>query len=742
MDRILKPAADDGWVFGAGSARDGVAGSRLAISNGFLGTIDTGPAVPGDPLAVPARTYVAGLFDTIGPDNVTTALIPCPDWLRLSLTGSAAGGLRRRIELDAERGVLLSETWTQAASGISVRGLRLVSLHDRRIGLQTVEIRIEDGDLDLTLEASVGAPVAELVPQRIEQSLGVWRTHLSGQSIALAAEAALQIDGSDVATATAGKLAWSWRWTSRPGQIVRFQRYAAIVRSDSLDADPGDAALDALGHARHIGWRGVLDAHQAAWAKRWHHSDIQLAGDADAQRALRFAAYHLNSAANPGDDRVSIGARSLSGNGYNGHVFWDTEIFLLPFYILTWPEAARALLMYRFHTLGGARAKAKRMGWRGAMYAWESASTGDEMTPEHLTDQNGKIVDVLCGTQEQHISADVAYAVWQYWHTTGDESFLLEAGAEILFETARFWASRALPEADGRCHIRGIIGPDENHEHIDDNAFTNVMARWNIRRALDVAALLRERWPEQWASLARRLGIEEAELRDWSRVAETIAVGFDPKTGMYEQFSGFFDLEDVDLSAYAGRTVPVEVLLGQDRTQKSQIAKQADVVALLALLPDEFPGRAAERNFRYYEPRCSHRSSLSPAMHGMVAARMGDTAMAMRFFQQTATIDLGDARGPSDEGVHIAALGGIWMLAVFGFAGLSVRDEGLALEPRLPEGWESLAFRVQWRGREVHFRIDQGGSAVAATLEAGEPMTLVLAGQSRELRTDQRVFSP
>jgi len=192
--------------------------------------------------------------------------------------------------------------------------------------------------------------------------------------------------------------------------------------------------------------------------------------------------YHLNGAANPSDEHVSIGARALTGDDYRGHVFWDTEIYLLPFYTMTWPEAARSLLMYRFRTLDGARGKAAAMGWRGALYAWESADTGDETTPEHVIGPDRQVIAVLCGKQEQHISADVAYAVWQYWLASGDEGFLLDAGAEILLETGRFWASRAQLESDGRGHIRGVIGPDEYHEHIDDNAFTNVMARGNIRR--------------------------------------------------------------------------------------------------------------------------------------------------------------------------------------------------------------------------------------------------------------------
>ena len=220
---------------------------------------------------------------------------------------------------------------------------------------------------------------------------------------------------------------------------------------------------------------------------------------------------------------------------------------------LTWPEAARALLMYRFHTLDGARAKAAGMGWRGALYAWEFADTGAETTPEQVIGPDRQIVAVLCGKQEQHISADVAYAVWQYWQATGDEGFLLDAGAEIMLETGRFWSSRAQPETDGYCHIRGVIGPDEYHENIDDNAFTNVMARWNIRRALDVVALLRERWPERWAILSSRLQLDDAELKQWQTVAETITTGFDPKTGLFEQFADFFALQQLDLANYAGR---------------------------------------------------------------------------------------------------------------------------------------------------------------------------------------------
>ena len=324
--------------------------------------------------------------------------------------------------------------------------------------------------------------------ERLEQDLGVWRTRYSGKRVAMAAASSLQIDGSELAPTMPGPFIWSWHWKTRPGQIVCLARLVAVARGDAQD----DGLLAVLHGrscvARQLGWRkrrlrtrGGLVRAMAVQRLRGRRGPGRRAG-------VAFRRLPSQQRRQPGRRARLHRARGLTGEDYHGHVFWDTEIYLLPFYTLTWPEAARALLMYRFRTIDGARAKAAGMGWRGAMYAWKFADTGAEATPEQVVGPDGRIVDILCGKQEQHITADVAYAVWQYWQATGDEGFLLDAGAEILLETGRFWSSRAQPEADGYCHIRGVIGPDEYHEQIDDNAFTNVMARWNIRRALDVAA--------------------------------------------------------------------------------------------------------------------------------------------------------------------------------------------------------------------------------------------------------------
>src|SRR5271165_2012334 len=281
---------------------------------------------------------------------------------------------------------------------------------------------------------------------------------------------------------------------------------------------------------------GVIGEHSDAWLARWEASDLRIEGDPAAQRALRFAIYHLLSAANPQDDRVSIGARGLVGSAYKGHVFWDTDIFMLPFFILTYPEAARALVTYRYHTLAGARAKAARLGYRGALYAWESTDSGEEVTPPFVIAPHGEIVRVLTGEQEQHISSDVAYGVWKYWEATKDERFLVDFGAEILIETARFWASRSQREEDGRYHIRSVIGPDEYHETVDDNAYTNGMAQWNLEVAEQVARLLAKRWPAQWRALSRRFGLQPDEPERWLHVSRDLYTGFDEQTGLFEQF--------------------------------------------------------------------------------------------------------------------------------------------------------------------------------------------------------------
>ncbi len=749
VDVILAPTADPGWLLrheGYDAVREQQVESRFAVSNGFLGVRGSRAASRGPvwvswlrslSWAIWPRTFVAGLFDTPDVDPPTPTLVPAPEWLRyrVSLEGEplflrSGELLGHRRTLDLRRGILLTD-WDQRdpmGRTMRLRSLRLVSLANRGLGLHLAEIDV-DQPVEITVDAWLELLGAGLEPVRAAKHLAVWRTARLGHRLAVASAGAVHADGTIVRPQVDGYLKGTWSWVATPGKPAIFWRLVAFERGEPR-SDPGELARRNLARARRIGWPGVVSRHAEAWARRWETADIAIEGDEAAQRALRFAIYHLISAANPGDDRVSIGPRGLTGDAYLGHVFWDTEIFLLPFYTLTWPDAARALLMYRYHTLPAARAKAARLGYGGALYAWESANTGEETTPTHVVGPDGLVIPILCGTQEHHISADIAYAVWHYWQATDDATFLLEAGAEIILETARFWASRARLQQDGCFHIREVIGPDEYHEGVDDNAFTNRMAAWNLERGVETVGLLRERWPGQWEQLAARLGLSDAEVDSWGAAAAAMYTGQDSSTGFIEQFAGYFQLEPIDLSTYEGRKVPMDVVLGPQRTRGSQVIKQADVVMLLALLPEQFDRPTREANFNFYEPRCGHGSSLSRGMHALVAARLGRMGPAERYFLDTAAIDLEDTTGTGAGGVHMAALGGLWQAAVFGFAGLSLRDDGLALDPHVPPAWRVLSFRVQWRGRQVYLRLESASRLVTARLERGDALSLHVGGHT------------
>ncbi|GAA0604196.1 hypothetical protein GCM10009416_47240 [Craurococcus roseus] len=699
-DLPLWPSADPEWVLveeGFTPTREHEVESLFTIGNGYIGS--RAALAEGSSLSAP-ETFIAGVFDTR--PGASPELATLPEWEHLSITVEGqplrldlGRFLEHRRILDLRQAIVWREWQHQDAAGrlTRIRGLRLASAADRHLLVGSVAFSPENFSGLMSLDASIGGLVSK-------------RT-ATGAAVALAA--ATRFIGFDRTTAAED------RATPRPlrvdlGKVYRLDRVVAVHTS----RDSGSPELVAREHADRAiesELAALIDGHRSAWMERWRASDVRIGGDPAAQRALRFAIYHLLSAANPEDERTSIGARGLTGSAYKGHVFWDTEIFMLPFFTLTYPEAARALLKYRYHTLPAARRRAAQFGHRGALYAWESADTGEDVTPSLVSLPGGETIRVLTGEQEQHISADVAYAVWSYWHATGDQEFLLGAGAEILLETARFWASRAERGEDGRCHIRGVIGPDEYHETVDDNAYTNGMAKWNLLTGERVARLVAERWPERWQALSAGIGLRPDEPAEWLTVARDMYTGLDEATGLMEQFRGYFELEDIDLGAFEPRNAPVDVLLGRERVQRSKIIKQPDVVMLLHLLWDDYPPAVREANFRYYEPRCAHGSSLSPAIHALVAARLGDPELATRYFRQAVDIDLADNMGNAAGGVHAAALGGLWQAVVFGFAGLRLTDHGPEHHPNLPPHWGGLSMRIMWRGRTHDLNLPPAGGA-------------------------------
>ena len=672
------PGADPSWrivVDGYDIEREPEVESWLTVGNGRTGT--RGSLETPGPASLPAL-YVAGIFGWDPQGQAGPQLVRGPEWTCLEV--EPEGGAPRRRTLDLRQGMLVGES-------DGFRSARYASLADRRLLVLQCEGATAG---DVPVPAATGAVAA------VDAAVTGRGLHVRMQGVR-------------------GATVWF--------AISNGQHGGRSTRLVAVDRD--GPAHDGLTRAEAQGPAELLARHRRAWRERWLDADVVVDGDAQAQRDLRFALYHLMIAGDPESDRASIGARSLSGPGYRGHVFWDTEIFLVPFFIWTHPATARALLAYRHRTLPAARAKAARLGYQGALYAWESADTGEETTPEFVWLPDGTRLTILTGVQEHHIAADVAWAVWQYWQVTGDDGFVEDMGAEIVVETARFWASRVVVGDDGCLHIREAIGPDEYHEGIDDNAYTNAMARWNVRAAGELS----DRYPE----VAARLGVTGAERERWLDVAGRLAVLFDPETKLYEQFEGFFALENVRSVDLAPRPFTGEMVVGVDRLRHTQVVKQADVLMLGVLLPDEVDPHVQAVNYRYYEPRTSHGSSLSPAMHALVAARVGELDDAVAYFELAGGVDLDNRMGNAADGVHIATMGGLWQAAVFGFGGVRADGDAVRIDPRLPPAWNGLAFPIRWRGSRISVEVRAGvmeldlqdpalvavGSGPPASLDAG-----------------------
>jgi trehalose/maltose hydrolase-like predicted phosphorylase len=641
---------DEAWtisVRGFDPELERVHSSLLTIADGLVGT--SGSPVGSHPSARP-RVLAAGFYDGDGPD---TELAPCPVWTRLDGELPHATSFERQLDLHA--GLLRQRLGRQPElesilfSSLAHPGTALLRANGVHALLET----------DEPLEAAEGTAV------EMGSVTGTrWALQRAGAG-GLAVAAAERLEGD------------------------RLERLAAYVADPKAVPDP-EEALRRLGEAQEIGFDGLLSAHRRRWAERWEAADVRIEGDDELQRLVRFALFHLmGSAAETGE--AAVGARGLTGPAYRGHVFWDADVFVLPFLAATNPPAARAMLEYRLRRLDPARAAAATLGRAGARFPWESAGAGVDVTPSHAHDHAGRIVVIRTGELEEHIVADVAWAAGCYLDWSGDSAFATGPGRELFIETARYWASRIRVDRSGRAHIDGVMGPDEYHESVDDNAFTNVMARWNLRRA---------------AQIGHRT-VPEAERKSWLKLSAALVDGYDPETQLYEQFAGFNRLEPLVIADIAPhRPIAADLLLGRERVLGAQVLKQADVLMLHHLVPEEVAQGSLEPNLAHYEPRTAHGSSLSPAIHAALFARANRLGPAVEALRLACRIDVDDLTGTTAGGVHLATMGGVWQALVFGFAGARASAGGLELDPHLPEAWDALELRLAFHGHPVRIRIE------------------------------------
>lgn len=698
----------------------------FTIGNGYLGT--RGAFEEGYPGEL-ASTLVHGVFDHA--PIVHSELANTPNWLGLHLF---ANGERFHIDptnilsyqrvLDLSDGVLTRQVRWQLSIGqqLEVTFQRFASLADEHILCLRCKVNSIGFSGKLEFRAGLYGHVdnnglvhwdwvgqGSAAPQRSYIELLT-----RGSKVILAEACHLGITGGSNPSYDYWDSLWSPELLGRveiqPGEEVIADKITCIYTSRDIQ-DPKDASIQKLNQASSLGYSVLRAANHLAWEKEWEQCNITIEGDDDVDLALRFNIYQLLIAAPRCDNRVSIAAKSLSGYGYRGHVFWDTEIFILPFFTYIFPEIARNLLMYRYHTLPKAREKARLLNYEGAMFPWESAATGEENTPRWVPGPDGKdLVRIWTGDIEHHISADIAYAAYQYWQVTGDDGFMQEYGAEMILDTARFWGSRAEWNAGlNRYEMNNVIGPDEYHEHVDNNVYTNGMAHWCLVTAFQVLDWLEKTAPEKAAQLKASLDLTPGRLSHWREVIDKLFVNYQADTRLFEQFDGYFKRKDINLEEYEPRRRSMQALLGIEPTQEYQVVKQPDVLMLLYLLQADYDRQVLEANFDYYTPRTdlSYGSSLGPAIQALLTSRLGDSETAYQLFKRAAFIDLDDNRGNTPDGIHAATTGGLWQACVFGFAGLGINGNVPFTQPHLPARWKRLKFCIRYHNSPFEFDIRQ-----------------------------------
>ncbi|MBF2459394.1 glycoside hydrolase family 65 protein [Listeria seeligeri] len=682
-------------------------GSQMTIGNGYLGIRG---ALEEDYPEQVRGMYVAGIYNR--PSGSTSSeLVNLPDVTRFHLTldGEVFSMLTGTIHsyeryLDMNTGELIRKiTWENSAhKKYQINFRRFVSKVAKHLIAAKLEVTPLTSDMKVKVRTGIDGQQTNFGTQQLkelslrifdeERMVGEYQTIESKQQIVVATK----VNAKGAFTAKNRQLMTAVEQNVAANETFTLEKISSVNTSLSkMD--------EVLPNTTYLELKKETDL---AWEKFWKQTGVEIKStNTFDQFALDFASYHLEIMTPKDDIRCSVGAKGLTGEGYKGHVFWDTEIFILPFFLYNQPKIAKQLLQYRYLHLKEAQEKALENGYKGALYPWESAFSGVEETPEFaaINIRTGTRQKVASAISEHHLVADIAFAVCEYAAATKDTAFMMNCGAEMLLETAEFWISRTT-NRNGRLEILDVIGPDEYTEHIDNNAYTNYMAYFNVKKAME--------WNKENQPFQKRAEKFLANL--YLPVAN--------ESGLIPQDDTFLQKDWINLDKYKANQGTQGILLDYSRQEVNelQILKQADLVMLFYLLPATFETKVMKQNLDYYEKRTIHDSSLSKAIHAIVENRIGDRKQAYQFFQEACLIDLGTEPHSSDDGLHAAALGAIWLAVIFGFAGIDTREELLQITPNLPDAWQSLTFEFVWKGERIGFKI------TPKTLELSKTTTSVL----------------
>lgn len=604
--------------------------------------------------------------------------------------------------LNMENGVLTRTFLVQTDGGAEVRFCfeRFASMEEKHTFLQKVTCEVVKGEADIRFQPGINGDVTTNGYRHCQRS----KISFGEKKIVYHCTTDMGF-GIQILTEVSGEQAgeWSESRTDWEGYLVTERHlkegeHVSFVKRTVVTTSRDQESTDYRLHGEQILERirkpyGQLRAeNDRVWNRKWKESDLMISGNRELQEGLRFSIYHMLRSNMEEESRVQICAKGFAGEAYYGRFFWDTEIYLLPFYIYTNPKAARNLLPYRYHTLEGARKNARRYHCRGARYPWHSGIEGTEQCSLWEYADN-----------EVHVTADIAYALMHYYRATDDYEFIRDYGLEILLETSRFWMCRVSRGEHGQIDLLNVMGPDEYSPMTRNNAFTNRMVQENLRAAVEMASLVKEKSPDAYEKLTKRLKLAKEELKEFEETAGRLRIPYDNTRALVLQSEDFETYEKIDLdSLWKDKKKAFGHFVSQEKLYRSRCLKQADVIALMNLFPREFTEKQVRAAYDYYMPLTTHDSSLSPACHAFAAHRIGRKEDVRRFLQLALDVDLNQEKKGAEDGIHIANCGYLWQLVVQGFAGVktAMESEEFCISPRLPEGIGRIAGTLYWKGEQ------------------------------------------
>lgn len=757
------------WIIGEKSFNSrqlGKCEAIMALGNGYLGIRS---ATEERYLKEKRDFFVAGTFNKFDEEEVTE-LPNVPDVLGMDFEFNGQifslehGEIKNYYrQLNVKTGELTRDvTWVSPAGDeLVLKFERIVSMKDLHVIAQRVSITANGQDISVKLVSGIDGTVSNQGAQhfsegnkRYYENRYMQTCHTTTQSklkVVVATGLTYKLDGKEVELKPAISMDrriinCTYKFLIPAGQTLVLEKVSNVFTSREVENENltmeelQEKSLAHLKEVLHTGYETLAKESAEEWERlAWAPMPITLESENPLDLlALRFAQYHMYIMTPRHDNRMNIGAKGLTGEGYKGHTFWDTDIFILPFFTFTNPKIARSLEEYRYLSLPGAHKKAEGGNFEGAQFPWESAWIDDgEVTPEWFSVDilTGQPIKVWSGFIELHITADVAYGIWQYYMTTGDQDYMDKYGYEILMDTAKFWASRLeWSEEDGMYHMNDVIGPDEYAEHSDDNAYTNYMAHWNLGIAMKYYEELKADKPELFAKLNEKLGLDAA-YETWTAKRPLIYLPQPREEDLLVPLNKkYLTYPAIDLTPYkeSGEALAIYKDYSPDQICHMQISKQADVLMLFWLMEDLFSQEVKKANFHYYEARTTHDSSLSLPPHVILANDMKDKELAYKLYQQAIRVDIGENMSSSNGGIHAASIAGIWQATVFGFGGVRMLNGNLRICPLLPEAWSKLDFYMYWKGQKLHVAIDREN--VTVTNEGTEEVTLSIYGTEYTLK--------